>query len=85
MRDTGEGAGVGERQTQRERRDGGTGLQARERRKEVASCSPDVLSQLPGAEGWVPCPCARLRGKKRQTMWPRGDHDQPSSQLPTWP
>lgn len=46
--------------------------------------TPDMLSQLPGAEGWAPCPCARLQGKKRQTMWPR-DHDQPSSQLPSGP
>lgn len=85
MRDTGEGTAVGDRQTQRERRDGGTGLQARERREEVAPPSPDVLSQLPGVGGWAPCPRARLQGKKRQTMWARGDHDQPSSQLPTWP
>lgn len=66
MRDTGEGTALGDRQTQRERRDGGTGLQARERREEVAPPSPDVLSQLPGVGGWAPCPRAHLQGKKRQ-------------------
>lgn len=84
MRDTGERAGVGETDTQREERWGNGAAGQREEEVAPPPPTPDVLSQLPGAEGWAPCPCARLQGKKRQTMWPR-DHDQPRSQLPSGP